>query len=392
MNLFLFLAGMFLVTFILGQILEKIRIPWIFSALLTGLGLAFYNPFGAVTSSPEFVFLANLGMYFLLFIIGFEIDFVEIKKHGGFIIKSTLVIILAEAFFGMLFVHYVFGVSWLISTLVGLSFATVGEAVLIPILDEFKITKTPLGQTIIGIGVLDDVIEIITVLSFIAILGIAGVHTDTNITSTVVILISMFILAYLLTEWKHDAAKIHFKGIASFFLFVIFFIFLFIGIGNAADTGILGALLAGMALKNFIPRGKWKIIDSEIRTMAYGFFAPFFFLWIGLQTDTKYLIAFPMMIIILLLVTGIPKIIASYFVGRNVLGKNNALILGISLTVKFSTSIVIIKLLLDKGLIPISLYSLLIAVTVVEKFIVPFLLSNLIPKLKVRKAMRVSRG
>ena len=98
------------------------------------------------------------------------------------------------------------------------------------------------------------------------------------------------------------------------------------------------------------------------------------------------------MIIILLLVTGIPKIIASYFVGRNVLGKNNALILGISLTVKFSTSIVIIKLLLDKGLIPISLYSLLIAVTVVEKFIVPFLLSNLIPKLKVRKAMRVSRG
>ena len=48
-----------------------------------------------------------------------------------------------------------------LAILVALSFATVGEAVLIPILDEFRLTKTKLGQTIPGVGILDDVIEVL---------------------------------------------------------------------------------------------------------------------------------------------------------------------------------------------------------------------------------------
>ena len=79
MSLILFLAGVFLVTFLVGRLLEKIRIPWIFSALLIGLGLAAYNPFKEITGSESFIFLSQLGMYFLLFIIGFEVNLKEIR-------------------------------------------------------------------------------------------------------------------------------------------------------------------------------------------------------------------------------------------------------------------------------------------------------------------------
>ncbi len=61
-------------------------------------------------------------------------------------------------------VHFVFGCAWLISILVGLSFATVGEAILIPILDEFKLIKTKLGQIILGIGIFDDIIEVLLIV------------------------------------------------------------------------------------------------------------------------------------------------------------------------------------------------------------------------------------
>ena len=87
-NLMLFLAGVFLVTFLVGRLLEKFRIPWIFSALLIGLGLAAYNPFKEITSSEPFIFLAQLGMYFLLFIIGFEINFAEIRKKKVLLLKQ----------------------------------------------------------------------------------------------------------------------------------------------------------------------------------------------------------------------------------------------------------------------------------------------------------------
>jgi len=367
-----------------GRLLEKIKIPWIFSALLIGLGLAAYNPFKEITSSESFTFLAQLGMYFLLFIIGFEINLSEIRRKKKFIIKTTLAIIFAEAFFGTFFVHYVFDVSWFISMLVALSFATVGEAVLLPILDEFKLTKTRLGQTILGIGVLDDVIEVATIIILTVLLGTASGHAQVKISVTLGILLGLFVSAYLLTKLKKKAAKIHFKGIASFFIFVIFFIFAFVGIGLIVEAAALGALLAGMALRNFIPQKRWNSIDSEIRTMAYGFFAPMFFLWVGVDTDIFYLLKYPLLVIAVITLANTTKIITSYIMGRKELGTHKSIILGIALTVKFSTSIVIIKLLFEKNLIPLSLYSVLIGSTILFKFIVPFLLSTLIKKWHIK--------
>jgi Kef-type K+ transport system membrane component KefB len=150
MNIYLFLAIILLLTFLIGRLVEKARVPWIFAALLIGLSLAIYNPLPSCTSSETFTFLAQLGMYSLLFMVGFELDIKELQKLGRFIIKATFFIICLEAFFGTFLVHFVFGCSWTISCLVAMSFATVGEAILLPILDEFKIINTRLGQSIIG--------------------------------------------------------------------------------------------------------------------------------------------------------------------------------------------------------------------------------------------------
>ena len=172
-------------------------------------------------------------------------------------------------------------------------------------------------------------------------------------------------MAYFLTRWKHRASKIKFKSIEPFFLFIIFFIFLFIGIGKFAGAAALGALLAGMALKNFIPEKKLQIIDSEIRTMAYGFFAPIFFISVGLGTDISYLLKYPLLILGVVLLANVAKIGTCYLLGKKEFGVRGSLILGISLTVKLSTSIVIIKILYDNALIPLGLYSILVGSTII---------------------------
>ncbi|MFC1730574.1 cation:proton antiporter [candidate division KSB1 bacterium] len=383
MNLILFLAGVFLITFLLGRLLEKIRIPWIFSALLIGLGLAAYNPFTDITSSPSFLFLAELGMFFLLFIIGFELDIKKILESGSFIFKTTAAIILAETFFGTLLVHYVFGVSWFISVLVASSFATVGEAVLLPILDEFKLVKTKLGQTILGIGVLDDVVEVLTIAVASIIVGRSMGHAHFSIGINLLILLGLFGLVFVLVRFRKYLNSFKYKDIPSLFLFVIFFIFLFVGIGQFVESAALGALLAGVALRNIIPKNVLKVVDSEVRTMAYGLFAPIFFLWVGIDTDVIYLLKFPLLIILVLVMTNVTKIASSYLVGRKVLGAKKSVILGISLCVKFSTSIVIIKFLFEKGFIQSDLYSVLIGATIAFKFMIPLTLSYLIKRWKI---------
>jgi len=383
MNLFLFLSFMFLLTFILGRLIEKIRVPWIFAALLLGSLLAIYNPFTSATSSPEFIFLAQLGMYFLLFVVGFEIDLSKLRKQGKFIFKATFFIIFLEAFFGTLLVHFVFGYGWLISFVVALSFATVGEAVLIPILDEFRIVNTKLGQSIIGIGSLDDLIELFTLILVIFLIGSNGSAQHLNIVVILISLFTLFGLAFGLTKFREEGRKFSFLDIENLFILILFILFLFLGIGEYAHATAIAALLSGIALKTFIPEKRLKTIESEVKTMCYGFFAPIFFLWVGSTMNMNYIVSYPLLILLVVGVSNTAKILGSWVIGKKELGTKESILLGIGLSVRFSTSIIIIKILFENGLIDVGLYSVIIASSIVFKFIVPVLFSNLIVRWKL---------
>lgn len=378
MDLLLFLAGAYLSTFIVGRLLEKIRIPWIFSALLIGFGLSIYNPFTEITSSSTFIFLANLGIYFLLFIIGFELDIKNIIKQKSFVFKTTAAVILAETFLGTIFVHYIFGISWWISILVASSFATVGEAVLLPILDEFKLVKTKLGQTILGIGVLDDLIEIITIIIVSVLIGRNVGHTHFSIWTNLLILGLLFGLVFILVKLHKHLDKFKFSDIPELFLFVIFFLFLFTGIGNFVESAALGALLAGIAIRNIVSKSNLKFVESEIRTTAYGLFAPLFFLGVGMNTKFGFLTKSFHLVLIIVAITAIAKIGTTVLMGKKKFGLKKSAIMGVGLTVKLSTSIVIIQLLFQNNLIKSELYSILIAATIIFTIFVPLLLPNLL--------------
>jgi len=392
MSLTLFLGGIFLFIFVLGIILEKVRIPWIFAALILGLGLAFNNPFSQITDSQTFKFLAQLGMYFLLFLIGFELNFSKIRKIGKFIIKAGFFIIFLEAILGGLLIHYVFHYPWFVSALIALSFATVGEAVLIPILDEFKLIKTKLGQTILGIGTFDDVIEVLVVILVVVSLpflaGGVGKELGLDLGQIPIILLSLvalFIFSIGLIKLKPKISRIKFLKVEAVFPLILSIFFLFLGIGISAEIALatLGALLAGIVVKNFLPREKIGAVEDQIKTVTYGLFGPIFFLWVGIDTDINYLITFPILILLVIVVAKSAKILGSYLIGRKELGTKPSIIMGIALGVRFSTSIVIIKLLFENGVMEKGLYSVLIGSTIAFKFIIPLLLSYLIPKWKI---------
>lgn len=378
-NIFLFLALAFLFILVLGKLMEKIKVPWIFAGLIFGALLAIYNPFASITSDETFNFIAQLGMYFLLFIIGFEIDLDKFKKTSNFFIKATFFIIFLEAAIAGTFIHLVFHYSWFISFIVSLSFATVGEAILIPILQEFKIVNTKLGQSIIGIGTLDDVIELAVLIVVILMIGVSkNVHMNTAI--ILGSLIGLFFLTYMLTKFKNIGSRFNFLSIEVLFLFIIFILFLFLGLGDLAHATAIAALLAGLALKAFLPKERMKNIYKEVKTMCYGFFAPIFFVWVGTTMDMKYLTVAPVLIILLILISNAAKLLGSYIIGRKEFGLRKSILLGIGLSVRFSTSIIIIKLLLDNGLIDKDLYSIILASTIVFTFAIPLLFSYLLRK------------
>lgn len=391
MNIFLFIGAAFLVISFLGKALERIRIPWIFAALFLGLALAFVPAWGldGLERADVFVFMANLGMYFLLFLIGYELDLVALKKLGNFIVKSTFIVIFFEGFIGSLLIHYVFGYEWLISGIVALSFATVGEAMLIPILDEFKLTKTRLGQTILGIGTLDDVIEIFLIVLVTVLFpllqhdgALSSADLVDRLAKPVLGLGALVLLGSFFLTFDKKIRKFKLHSLESSFFLLIAFLFIFLGIANiaSAELGALGAIMAGVVVSNILPTERKAEIEKEIKALSYGFFAPIFFLWVGMETDVHYLLTAPGMIVLVIAVTYLAKILASFLVGYRELGPRKSLFMGLALGVRFSTSIVIIKFMYENNIIHAELYSILIGSTIAFKFIIPFLLSTLVKR------------
>ena len=109
--------------------------------------------------------------------------------------------------------------------------------------------------------------------------------------------------------------------------------------------------------------------------MAYGLFAPIFFIWIGNDLNIQYLrdSFFPFAAIVI--VSALAKIIGSMAATRRQLGMRQSFLLGIGLSVRFSVSIVIIKIFYDYGLISQELYSLIVASSVVFTLFIPFIFS-----------------
>ncbi len=378
-TLIFIIASAFLGTLVLGYLLEKIRTPWIFGALIVGFLLNYLGFSKFLTNSNTFMWVSNLGMYFLLFIIGFEIDTKEWFKQGKFIIKSTAFIIPFEAIFGAMFFHFFFHTNWYVSFVAALSFATVGEAILVPILDEFKLINTKFGNAIIGVGILDDVFEVLTLI-LVSTMITSVSHEVYNSLIALLGVFGLFIGMLTLTKMKKEVHIFKTPKIGMMLVVVISILFLFIAIGSIGDVSALGALLAGIGAKMFIPRNRTKFIEKEIKGISYGFFAPLFFLMVGATTDIHYILTAPMLVILAMVVSFLGKFIGSLIAGIKELGIRGAALFGTALSVRFSTSVVLTKMMLDYGIIPMSMYSVIITATAIFTLVIPELISIMLSK------------
>lgn len=376
MELIVFLAFIYLFTMVAGIGLERNHIPWIFAALILGVLLAASGR-TELALGETFVFAARIGMFLMLFLIGYEIDLPALLDRGTSIVRATFFIILLEGVLGSLLIHVVFGYGWLIAVLVAVSFATVGEAMLLPILDEFDLLKTDLGQMIVGIGVIDDAIELVVIITASIVLGSAAGNAHVNTGLTIAALGALFVMAYGLTRLAEEGRRLEVLDIEDIFLFVVFVFFLFVAVGQLAEAGALGAVLAGVAVRNFLPADRVEGIESDLKSIAYGLFGPLFFVWVGAETNISYLFANPLLVLLVIAVTKAAKIMGSWLVAHREFGTKRSVFIGVALSVRFSTSIVIITLLHDAGVIMDGLFSVLVASTILFKFLVPFLLSQM---------------
>ncbi len=364
-----------------GYLLQKyLKIPWMFASLFFGLVLSTLGLFKGTIESDVFKLLETFGMYFLLFIIGFNIDFRTMGRLKRYVVIGTIVIICFEGFLGSLLLYFVFPAevsnSLLVALVTALSFATVGEAVLLPILAEFKVIQTTFGQLTLGIGTLDDIIEVL-MLAVVAVLpGFLSTTQVQSIPDPLFIFSGLGCLLLLTLIMIKFGGKI--RGIleknhppsyvSSLLTLLVCFSFIALGGFVFESLATVGAIFGGMVMRGLLPKERLSENEKAVEFLGYIFLSPLFFLSIGASVSVT--VIYPLLIVLILIVANTSKYITSFLLFRKLLGSKHSLLLGVGLGVRFSTSIIVQFILLGSGFISLTLYSALIATAIIMKPII----------------------
>jgi len=364
----------------LGYLLQKyLRIPWMFASLFFGLVLSTTGLFQSTLKSDVFKLLETFGMYFLLFIIGFSLDFRRMGKLKKYIVLGTITIISLEGISGSLLLYLVFPAevsnSFLVALVTALSFATVGEAILLPILNEFGVIKTTFGQLTLGIGTLDDVIEVL-MLAVVAILPGFIPMAQTQIIPDPLSIISclgfLLLLTFTLLKFGRKIKTILEKNHPPSYLtalLTLFVCFSFIALGGLVFESLatVGAIFGGMVLRGLLPKERLYQNERSVEFLGYIFLSPIFFLSIGASVSVTSLLLYPSLIALIWTVAKSSKLFSSFLLFRKLLGNKYSLLLGLGLSVRFSTSLIVQFILLSSGFISLALYSALVATAIFMK-------------------------
>ena len=272
---------------IMALLARKIKAPMVVGEIIAGLLL---GPcvFGILKSSSFIGQLAEIGVILIMFSAGLETNLTELKKSG----LKAFVIACVGVFFpfvcGALLYMCIYGFSsfgsegFFKALFIGSIMTATSVGITVEVLKEMGVLKGTVGQTILSAAIIDDVIGII-VLTFV--LSFKDPKTKLSVVSLKVLmfLAFSFILGYLFYRAFKliDERYPHTRRIPIMAMGLCFAL-AYVAEAYFGIADITGAYIAGIILCNVRDAA---YIDRKVNVNGYMFFAPVFFVSIGLKTS-----------------------------------------------------------------------------------------------------------
>jgi Kef-type K+ transport system membrane component KefB len=306
----------------------RVRVPAVVLEIVAGVVLG-PSVFGWVEADLVVSVVAVLGLAFLLFLAGLEID---LRRLRGSALRLALLGYVATLLLGLAVGSGVALVDWVRSpALVAIALSATSLGLIVPVLKDARRLDSGLGQAVVAAASVADFAAIVLLSLFFS--------TSESGTGTRVALLVLFgglvcltavaalavgrwsRLAETVTRLQDTTAEIRVR--AAVLLLVCF-------VAMAAKLGletILGAFLAGAVVglvdKDSSTHPQFR---TKLEALGYGFLIPVFFVSSGLRLDLAGLIdepsalaRVPVLAVALLVVRGLPALLlARRYDGRSV--------------------------------------------------------------------------
>lgn len=290
-----------LVARLFGLLANKIKQPAVVGEIIAGVLLgpsllgwtmpslsAFLFP---AESLKNLQFLSQIGLAFFMFIVGMELDISKIrnKAHDAVMISHASIVV--PFFLGVWLAYYLFtafapaGVSFLAFALfMGIAMSITAFPVLARIVQERKLTGTPLGTMAITCAAADDVTAWCILAVVVAIVKAGGL-----VSALITIVLAVVFVAAMLVmvrPWLARTVNRHMaRGRQKAAISAVFFTLLLSALA-AEVVGIhalFGAFLAGVIMPQ--EAGIKQLLTDKLEDVSVLLLLPIFFVFTGLRTQ-----------------------------------------------------------------------------------------------------------
>ncbi len=274
--------------FLLPLLARRIGLPAVVLEILFGLliGPQVLGLIAAESTSEGFVLvLAELGLFLLMFLAGFEINFTSLEREGrGPIVAGIVayVIVVALAWVGFGFLDLAtFNARVFLTLLV--SAASVG--IIVPALRATNRSGSRQGQITMVVGILAEFIAATGIIVFaVWVKNGWGIEMLAVPLFAVILLVSLWLMRRLAWWYPEKAERLFASNdpdeLGIRFSFALLFVFIGLSLALGMDP-ILGAFMAG-AIFAFVFRDSGDL-EERLSGFAYGFLIPIFFISVGVR-------------------------------------------------------------------------------------------------------------
>lgn len=367
-----------------GLLARRLKAPMVVGEIVAGLLI---GPclLGWVEPTSFIKQMAEIGVILIMFSAGLETNLQEMKKSGFAAFLIACVGVFVPLVGGSLLYMCVYGFSefgsdeFFKAVFIGCIMTATSVGITVEVLKEMGKLKSRVGQTILSAAIIDDVIGII-VLTFV--LGFKDPDSNTLLVTGKILLFLVLSLVIGFVIYKvfkfYDDRHAHTRRIPIIAI-TLCFIMAYIAEKYFGIADITGAYIAGIILCNVRDA---EYIDRRVNINGYMFFAPMFFVGIGLETDLKTVDSSMIVFSIgFVLVAMLSKVIGCGLVSKCFrYSWLDCLKIGAGMMTRGEVALIITNKGLGLGIIDSSYFTAVILLIIVSSIVTPIILKLLFGK------------
>ncbi|MDX9880720.1 MAG: cation:proton antiporter [Prolixibacteraceae bacterium] len=263
-------------------LLNKIRIPHLIGLIIAGVVV---GPFGLnlIARDSSIVLFGTVGLLYIMFIAGLEIDFADFKKY---LWKSSIFgfyTFIIPMVLGILAGIYLLGFGMETSVLLASMFAS-NTLITYPIVSKLGVAKNRAVNISIG-GTIFTTVLALLVLAVIVRMSTGEVTQAFwwGISISIILCISFILFVFpIIGRWFFKRVDDN----ISQYIFVLGMVFFGAFLAEISGIeGIVGAFMAGLALNQLVP--KTSPLMNRIEFVGNALFIPFFLIGVGMLINIK---------------------------------------------------------------------------------------------------------